>query len=846
MRRFAQNAQQLRYAVAILLAASCLLSGIWLMQSEGERQRAAEQTLSIAAAAGQAADLAEQAELAAARPPSKSWLPAWTRLQTDLSAADLGAKPLSLRMTVLLEGKLAPATRAAEARALRREWNGLERRLYRQHNAEAARNSAAITWAGSWLPVTLGMLAWGLFLWQTWRRAAVVQDATLLERSFREQEARQRSMLEQTREILLQTDLAGHIQRGNHRVSETSVRDLFRRSEEWDDAVAQLGDRQELALNEIWLRLGASDRVAECRIRPVRNEAGEIQRLDVSLLDVTAAYVGRQAQLVRINELEAERDRLQRQLRDLLTQSLELAERREAEPRGADRRLASIRDWAKRLDQPLEELSKLAAQLGNSVAIDEQRAATSGLSRTLTTVSTSLRALSRLASAPEGMPAPAHAGESVEPRALAERIMARCAPLAEVSGVQLGWSVPADLPMELQVAAAGKFEPAIHAMLADAVRTGAAATAILRLRWLADSPAASSGRLRVEVDESGRSFSGDETAARFAASGPWADVASAAVELGGSFGAAGRGTEAGTLVWLELPAIQSAESPARRAASGIRVLVADPSPVRRAGVVESLEGLGLSATGCENAEQAWQELISGVRHGAPFACVLASAGLPPSGAPALAARLAGPESPGVVRFVMLLPRSEQCRATDYAALPGVSAAVPAPAGLEELALCLSPLLPGGAALLPRGGPGGARTPARLPEPSWRVLVAEDDKVNQRVVLRMIERMGGQVHLTANGIDAVEASARGGFDLVLMDCQMPEMDGFEATLEIRRREAAAGRPRLPIIALTANAMPGDREACLGAGMDDYLPKPVRFDDLRAAVARWRPPSSANLP
>ncbi|MCC6535921.1 MAG: response regulator, partial [Bryobacterales bacterium] len=266
--------------------------------------------------------------------------------------------------------------------------------------------------------------------------------------------------------------------------------------------------------------------------------------------------------------------------------------------------------------------------------------------------------------------------------------------------------------------------------------------------------------------------------------------------------------------------------------------VADPSPVRRAGVVESIESLGFSATGCEDGEAAWRELLAAAQQGAPFTCLLASAGLPPAGAPALAARLAGPEAAAAamgpaVRFVLLLPRSERCRASDYESLPGVTAALPAPAGLEEIALCLGPQVP---AVASQAG-------AKLPAPKWQVLVAEDDKVNQRVVARMIERMGGQARLTANGFEAVEAFAQGGFDLILMDCQMPEMDGLEATMEIRRREAAAGKPRMPIVALTANAMPGDREACLGAGMDDYLPKPVRFDDLRSALARWRPHSLA---
>jgi PAS domain S-box-containing protein len=120
----------------------------------------------------------------------------------------------------------------------------------------------------------------------------------------------------------------------------------------------------------------------------------------------------------------------------------------------------------------------------------------------------------------------------------------------------------------------------------------------------------------------------------------------------------------------------------------------------------------------------------------------------------------------------------------------------------------------------------------------RVLIAEDNLTNQLLARRLLERLGCEVELVSDGRQAVTRWAEAAPELILMDCQMPEMDGLSATREIRRRERALGRPHTPIVALTANAMAGDRESCLDAGMDDYLSKPLRPEQLRQTIDRWR--------
>jgi len=118
-------------------------------------------------------------------------------------------------------------------------------------------------------------------------------------------------------------------------------------------------------------------------------------------------------------------------------------------------------------------------------------------------------------------------------------------------------------------------------------------------------------------------------------------------------------------------------------------------------------------------------------------------------------------------------------------------------------------------------------------PSLRVLVAEDNAVNQRLAQRLLERRGHQVEIVGDGAQAIEVLARAAFDVVLMDVQMPGMDGFQATAAIREKERLTGG-HIPIVAMTAHAMRGDRERCLEAGMDSYVSKPLRADDFYAAV------------
>ena len=182
--------------------------------------------------------------------------------------------------------------------------------------------------------------------------------------------------------------------------------------------------------------------------------------------------------------------------------------------------------------------------------------------------------------------------------------------------------------------------------------------------------------------------------------------------------------------------------------------------------------------------------------------------------------------------VVLVNPLYQPELREAAARKGVRAFLTLPVRPSHLRSLLEPkglASEGASATVPVPIPGG---PLQV-----RVLLAEDNLVNQKVALIMLKKLGIEADLVTTGVEALDALVGVSYDLVLMDCQMPEMDGFEATRRIRERER--GTRRLPVVAMTANAMVGDRERCLEAGMDDYIPKPVRVEALHRALFQWLP-------
>jgi PAS domain S-box-containing protein len=276
---------------------------------------------------------------------------------------------------------------------------------------------------------------------------------------------------------------------------------------------------------------------------------------------------------------------------------------------------------------------------------------------------------------------------------------------------------------------------------------------------------------------------------------------------------------------------------------GKSVLVVEDNPAVRRIVGDILESRHVTPIMAASATEARQALLTGVGP----AAVLVDSDLPGTDGFAYAAWLR--QAAGFAGPVILMLTFPHLKRKSECADIGVNATVLKPFGPRELmqaldkaeAACTGAAPPAFGGKFPPissgespAGPQPSIPPMRIGQP-LRILVAEDTAVNQKFILRLLDRWGHTAVLAEDGRKAVAQISREMFDIVLMDVQMPEMDGLEATAAIRRNEAGSGR-RTPIIAMTAHAIKGDRERCLAAGMDDYISKPLDADLLKQIIKR----------
>ena len=264
--------------------------------------------------------------------------------------------------------------------------------------------------------------------------------------------------------------------------------------------------------------------------------------------------------------------------------------------------------------------------------------------------------------------------------------------------------------------------------------------------------------------------------------------------------------------------------------TGLPVLVVDDNHVNRRILAELLERWKMRPTVADSGAAALDALEAASAQGHPFPLVLVDANMPEMDGFDVARKVRGnPRLAGAT--IMMLSSSGHYGETARCRELGIAYHLTKPVDQRELLAAIGRAL--AREQSPRLSLPTAMLPNDLPSRRLHVLLADDNKVNQRLATSLLERRGHRVTVAANGKQAIAAIAQQAFDAVLMDVQMPEMGGFEATAVIRQREQSTGT-HLPIIAMTAHAMKGDRERCLEAGMDDYVTKPLDSRRLCAAV------------
>ncbi len=461
-------------------------------------------------------------------------------------------------------------------------------------------------------------------------------------------------------------------------------------------------------------------------------------------------------------------------------------------------------------------------------------------------------------------------------RTTVEQVLAQFAERAETKGLELTGLVHAAVPTALK-GDPGRLRQILTNLVANAVKF--TDTGEVTLQAYLEEDCSDTTVIRFEVMDSGIGMSPEvqaklfrpfvqadsSTTRKYGGTGLGLSICKQLAELmGGHIGV--RSVEGqGSTFWCTARLQKQAGSPhgilPAGDLAGKRILIVDDNESNRLILHHMVAGWGMVDDLAEDAASAMRRISEAQQQGTPYDLAILDVVMPGKDGLALARELQHrPMGPGI-RLVVMTSMLQRGHA-EQARQAGAMGYLPKPVRHDELRDCLRTVLGFPIDRLP---PDAASSPI-IPQlvtrhtvaehvQHQRLLIVEDNIVNQKLVVRMVEKLGYKPDVVENGQEALAALEKGTYAVILMDCQMPIMDGFETTQHIREREASVSSsgahtgdgkhsttalqstPHIPIIAVTANAMQGDRERCLAAGMDDYLAKPIKFEELKSALARW---------
>ncbi|MES2570448.1 MAG: response regulator [Verrucomicrobiota bacterium] len=432
-------------------------------------------------------------------------------------------------------------------------------------------------------------------------------------------------------------------------------------------------------------------------------------------------------------------------------------------------------------------------------------------------------------------------------REVVEDTMEMLAETAQAKGLELLALVNADVFPYLR-GDAGRLRQVLTNLLNNAIKFTGKGEVLLRVSQLADST------LRFEVTDTGIGISrtaqeslfqpfnqaDGSTTRKYGGTGLGLAIARQLVTLmGGEIGVESE-PDKGSTFWFTTRLEPQQLTPAMELPhlAGLHVLIADDNATSHRILQLQLDNLRIRSEAVAGGREALDSLKRQAAKGDPYDLAILDTHLPDMDGALLAAAIKSDPLLRQTRLVILGALGSSVNEQRRKEI-GVEGCLLKPIKQSKLYDCLATVMKRGPAAK---APPCVAVPLEAPRHTARILLAEDNMINQKVALRQLQKLGYHADSVADGNEVLEAIQRIPYDIILMDCQMPELDGYETTRRIRRKEK---RP-IHIIAMTAHAMEGDRQKCLDAGMSDYLTKPVRTADLHAALGRWKPESGEECP